>query len=102
MQLDGGSVMSYGASLFLGKTNSESGLNVYLMGSVGHFIWSRENREDINKPSYQGGLGMEVVIPNGIGIEGRALIEAVPTDNNDGSLKSFTWWIGASYHFGVR
>lgn len=101
MQLDGGSVVSYGASLFLGKTNSESGLNVYLLGSIGHFIWSRENREDISKPSYQGGLGMEVVIPNGIGIEGRALLEAVPTDN-DGSIKSFNWWIGASYHFGVR
>ena len=101
MQLDGGSIVTYGGTLFLGKTDSETGLNVYLMGSVGQFIWSRENREDINKVAYQGGIGMEVVIPNGIGIEGRALLEAIPTDN-DGSIKSFNWWIGANYHFGAR
>ena len=101
MSIDGGSVISYGATVFLGKTNSETGLNVFLLGSAGQFIWSRENRDDINKLAYQGGIGMEVVIPNGIGIEGRALLEAIPTDN-DGSIKSFNWWIGANYHFGAR
>ena len=28
-------------------------------------------------------------------------IQVVKTDN-DGSIKSFNWWIGANYHFGAR
>jgi hypothetical protein len=96
---DGGKISSIGFDLYLGKT-SGVGPNFYFIGSVGSYKWKRDNQSDISKTSYSFGPGLEIVLPVKIGIEGRALLEIVPTGEK-GSWKNFVWFIGANYHFGL-
>jgi hypothetical protein len=98
--VEGGSARSFGLDAYLGNTASiGGGVNVYLMGSVGSWKWTRDYTEDVSEIAFSFGPGVEVVLPFNVGIEGRALFQIVPTDNS-GSIKSFIWFVGANYHFG--
>jgi opacity protein-like surface antigen len=98
---DGGSASSIGFDGYLGKT-SGTGVNIYLMGSIGSYSWTRDNQAKVSKTAYAVGPGVEIVLPLPvkIGLEGKALMEIVPTGNS-GSWKNFVWTIGANYHFGL-
>lgn len=96
---DGGDVTSLGIDAYLGKT-SGTGINFYLMGSLGTFKWKRENQEDISKTTYSFGPGLELVLPMKLGIEGRAMFDIAPTGES-GSWKSLLWFVGVNYHIGL-
>jgi hypothetical protein len=97
--LDGGETTSYGLDAYLGNTGSIGGVNVFLVGSIGNWTWKTDYRDDISEMVFSVGPGIEVTFPFGLGLEGRGMFQIVPTDN-DGSYKSFLWFIGANYHFG--
>jgi hypothetical protein len=98
---DGGDVASYAFDVYLGNASGTPGLNVYLMGSVGNFTWQRDYTSDVTELSYSGGVGLEVVIPAGLGLETRGMFEVIPKDGgNDGSWKNLLWFVGANFHFG--
>jgi hypothetical protein len=96
---DGGKLSSFGMDAYIGKT-SGIGPNFYFMASFGSYKWKRDNQEDISKMAYAFGPGMEIVLPMNLGIEGRGMLEIVPTGDK-GSWKSFMWFIGLNYHFGL-
>jgi hypothetical protein len=96
---DGGKVSSFGMDAYIGKT-SGIGPNFYFMASFGSYKWKRDNMEDISKMAYAFGPGMEIVLPMKLGIEGRGMLEVVPTGDK-GSWKSFMWLIGLNYHIGL-
>ncbi len=96
---DGGKLQSFGMDAYLGKT-SGIGPNFYLMASIGSYKWTRDNMEDISKTAYAFGPGVEIVLPINLGIEGRGMLEVVPTGDK-GSWKSFMWFIGLNYHIGL-
>jgi hypothetical protein len=96
---DGGKLSSFGMDAYLGKVNG-IGPNFYFMASFGSYKWKRENQDEISKMAYAIGPGMEFVLPMKLGIEGRAMIEIVPTGDK-GSWKNFVWFIGLNYHLGL-
>ena len=96
---DGGKISSIGLDAYIGKT-AGTGANIYFMASLGSYKWKRDNQADVSKMAYQFGPGLEIVLPMGIGIEGKALLEVAPTGNS-GSWKNFIWSVGANYHFGL-
>ena len=97
-ELDGGDVTMFTGDLYLGRNDMLPGINVFLMGSAGVFKWKRTNREDVSEFMWSAGLVLEVVIPYNIGIEGRALFDAVPKAD-EGSYKAFSYSLGINYHF---
>jgi hypothetical protein len=97
--LDGGDVTSYGADLYLGTMTGLPGFKIYAVGSVASWKWERDYTEEVSEVAWAVGPGIELVLPFGLGVEGRGMFQISPTDN-DGSVKSFVWFIGASYHFG--
>ncbi len=96
---DGGSVTSLGIDAYLGKT-SGTGVNFYLVGSLGSYKWKRENQGEISKTTYSFGPGLEVVLPMKLGIEGRAMFDIAPTGES-GSWKALLWFVGVNYHIGI-
>ncbi|UCH85262.1 MAG: hypothetical protein JSW50_06110 [Candidatus Latescibacterota bacterium] len=98
--IPGGDGTSFGADVYLGRISGMPGANFYLYGSIGSYKWTRDNLADVSELAYGMGLGVEVVLPFKLGIEGRGVFQVAPTEN-DGSLKSFIWFIGANYHFGL-
>ena len=98
--VDGGSASSFGLDAYLGTSPAiGGGVNVYLVGSVGSWKWTRDHRDDVSEIAFSVGPGVEIVLPFNVGVEGRALFQIVPTENS-GSIKSFIWFVGANYHFG--
>ncbi|MBP2681186.1 MAG: hypothetical protein H6Q78_1049 [Candidatus Krumholzibacteriota bacterium] len=97
--LEGGDVASYGLDAYFGTMSFVPGIKFYLVGSVGQWKWERDYTEEVSEIVWGLGGGAEFILPFGVGIEGRGTFRTVPTDN-DGSIKSFVWWVGANYHFG--
>jgi hypothetical protein len=98
--IPGGDSQSFGIDAYFGRVSGMPGANFYLYGSFGSFKWTRDNVEDVSEIAWGLGLGAEVVLPFKLGIEGRGIFQTVPTDGG-GSVKSFIWFIGANYHFGM-
>jgi hypothetical protein len=97
---DGGSVNSFTVDAYLGKVGGMPGLDLYLMGSVGNYSWSRDYTDDRSELSYSGGLGLEFIIEGGLGFEGRGVAEVIPKPDDRGSWKNVYWTFGINYHFG--
>ena len=97
--IDGGDVSTFGVDAYVGFLSGVPGVKFYLMGSVESWKWKRDYTDDLSKTAFGVGPGLEVVLPVGIGLEGRGMFEVTPTDNG-GSIKSFLWFVGANYHFG--
>jgi hypothetical protein len=100
MEVDGGSVTSFGVDAYLGKTAGAPGFNLFLVGSYGTYKWTRDNFDNISKTALAVGPGAELVLPMTLGIEGRAVFEMAFT-GEEGTWKSLIWFVGANYHFGV-
>ena len=98
--IPGGDGKSFGVDAYFGRVSGMPGANFYLYGSIGSYKWTRDNVEDVSELAFGLGLGAEVVLPFKLGIEGRGIFQVVPTENS-GSVKSFLWFIGANYHFGL-
>jgi len=98
MESDGGSMTYYGIDAYLGNSGG-TGANLYAMGSFGSYKWERDDTEDISKTAFAAGLGIEYVLPMKIGIDARALMEFA--SNDDSTYKSFLWFVGLNYHFGL-
>ena len=96
---DGGSIASLGVDAYFGKT-SGTGVNFYLMGSLGTYKWKRENQDEVSKATYSIGPGLEIVLPMKLGIEGRAMFDIAPTGES-GSWKALLWFVGVNYHMGL-
>jgi len=97
--IEGGDVTSYGLDAYLGVMSGVPGFKFYLVGSVGQWKWERDYTDEVSEVVWGIGPGMEFVLPFGLGIEGRGTFRIAPTDD-DGSVKSFVWFVGANYHFG--
>ncbi len=95
--LDGGEVTEFGINLYLGKT-SGTGWNYYAVGGIGSHKWKREHKLEDAKTSYMLGGGLEFVLPMNLGIEGRAMFEAVSA-GYDSMWKSAVAFVGVNYHF---
>lgn len=100
LEVDGGSVKSFGADVFLGKGGGMPGLNIYFLGSLSTFKWERDSYDEVSETAFLVGPGLEVVLPVKLGIEGRAMIEIASTGNG-GTYKAFMWFIGVNYHIGL-
>ena len=100
MEVDGGDITTFGIEGFLGKSGSLPGLNLYLTGGLSTYKWKRDYTEDFSKTAYSAGLGMEIVLPMKLGIEGRGLFEFASTGEN-GTYKSLLAFVGVNYHFGL-
>ena len=98
--IPGGDGKSFGADVYFGRISGMPGANFYLYGSIGNYKWTRDNIDDVSEVAFGAGLGAEVVLPFKLGIEGRGIFQIARTEN-DGSLKSFLWFVGANYHFGL-
>ena len=97
--LEGGDISSFGFDAYFGILSGVPGLKLYLMGSVASWKWERDYADEVSETAFDVGAGAEWVLPFGLGIEGRGTFEFAPTDN-EGSIKSFLWFVGANYHFG--
>jgi hypothetical protein len=100
LEKDGGDLTTFAADVFLGGSGGTPGISFYMVGSIGTYKWKRDNVDEVSEISYAVGPGLEMVLPFGLGIEGRAMFEVVPK-GDDGSFKNFLWFIGANYHFGT-
>jgi len=96
--LPGGDVKSYGVDAYLGMFSGAPGFKLYLMGGVGRWSWQRDFTEDRSEILWRVGPGAEIVLPMGLGIEGRGMFQVAPTDGG-GSVKSAVWFVGVNYHF---
>jgi hypothetical protein len=96
--LPGGDVKSFGLDAYFGMFGGVPGFKLYVMGSVGNWKWQRDFTDDVSEVVWRIGPGAELVLPMGLGIEGRGMFQIAPTDGG-GSVKSFLWFVGANYHF---
>jgi hypothetical protein len=97
---DGGKVTVFGAEALLGSPGGGFGPHFYFMAGIANYKWKRDNFEDLSKVGYHIGPGLEVIFPPGIGLEGKAKFEIVPTDGG-GSRKNLLLFVGANYHLGI-
>jgi len=97
---DGGKVTAFGAEVLLGNPGGAFGPHFYFMAGIASYKWKRDNFEDLSKVGYHLGPGLEVIFPPGIGVEGKAKFEIVPTDGG-GSRKNLLLYVGANYHLGI-
>ncbi len=97
--IDGGDVSTFGIDAYVGLLSAVPGVKLYLMGSIGSWKWERDYADEVAKTVFGVGPGLELVLPFGVGLEGRGMLEIVPTENG-GSIKSALWFVGANYHFG--
>jgi hypothetical protein len=96
--LPGGDVKSFGVDAYLGLLTGVPGFKFYMVGSLGSWKWARDYSDDVSELAFGLGPGIELVLPMGLGIEGRGMFQVAPTDGG-GSVKSFVWFVGANYHF---
>ncbi len=100
VKVNGGKVKVFGLQAMLGSAGGGIGPHFYGMAGVFNYKWTREGFSDVSKVGYDIGAGMEIVVPAGIGIEGQAKFEIIPTGNG-GSRKNGLAFLGLNYHFGI-
>jgi hypothetical protein len=97
--LDGGDVKSFGVDAYFGIVSGLPGFKIYAVGSLANWKWERDYTDEVSEVAWGFGPGVELVLPFGLGVEGRGMFQIAPTDG-DGSVKSVVWFVGANYHFG--
>jgi len=100
VRTDGGKLTVFGLEGLLGASAGGIGPRSYAILGIARYKWTRDNYDDFIETAYQLGLGLEIGLPSGLGIEGRAKFEFVPLDNRR-SRKNFLGFIGLNYHFGL-
>jgi hypothetical protein len=96
----GGKVSVFGFEALLGSTGGGVGPHFYGMAGISGYKWKRAGQETISKTGYSLGTGLEFVFPAGIGVEGQAKFEIVPTGGG-GSRKNGLLFVGLNYHIGI-
>ena len=100
LEVDGGSVSSFGADIYLGKGGSMPGLNLFLLGSLSTFKWQRDGFDDVSQTALLTGLGAELILPMKLGIEVRGMLE-IASAGNGGTYKALLWFVGINYHISL-
>jgi hypothetical protein len=100
VKADGGKVKTYGLEAMLGSPGGGIGPHFYGMVGVFNYKWTRTNFDTFSKTGYNVGVGLEIVIPAGLGVEGQAKFDFIPTSGG-GSRKDALAYIGLNYHFGL-
>jgi hypothetical protein len=100
IKLDGGKVKVYGLEALLGSPGGAFGPHFYGMAGVYNYKWERPSQPTFSKTGYNVGAGLEIVFPAGIGIEGQAKFDFVPTKSG-GSRNGALVYAGLNYHLGL-
>jgi hypothetical protein len=96
----GGKVNVLGLEALLGSTGGGIGPHFYAMAGISSYKWKRSGQATLSKTGYNLGTGLEIVLPVGIGIEGQAKFEMVPSGGG-GSRKNGLVFVGLNYHLGL-
>jgi hypothetical protein len=96
----GGKINVFGLEALVGGIGGGLGPHFYAMAGISSYKWKRANKPDFSKTGYNFGTGLEIVLPVGIGIEGQAKFEIVPSGGG-GSRKNGLVFVGLNYHLSL-